>query len=210
MAAYVTFDANDIDDAIAELDARYLAGEAAVYSHSWSVAVQTYAASNMQQLRVTPDCVSIDHRHARAFAPGELSAYMHETWKLAPNVWGYVDAVHRLSDVGTVVSHVVSGWSREGFEAEWREVILVTIEGDLVNRCELFDEADLDAAIARFEQLSPRHSGYKTGQRSSSSMSGRTSRLATGTPWPKRWPTTTSASIIDGSSVPSLNTVEAT
>ncbi|GFG95343.1 hypothetical protein MTIM_12220 [Mycobacterium timonense] len=156
MAAYVTFDANDIDDAIAELDARYLAGEAAVYSHSWSVAVQTYAASNMQQLRVTPDCVSIDHRHARAFAPGELSAYMHETWKLAPNVWGYVDAVHRLSDVGTVVSHVVSGWSREGFEAEWREVILVTIEGDLVNRCELFDEADLDAAIARFEQLSPR------------------------------------------------------
>lgn len=158
MAAYVTFDANDIDDAIAELDARYLAGEAAVYSHAWSVVVQTYAASNMQQLRMTPDCVSIDHRHARAFAPGELSAYMHATWKLARNVWGYVDAVHRLSDVGTVVSHVVSGWSREGFEAEWREVILVTIEGDLVNRCELFDEADLDAAIARFEQLSPRPS----------------------------------------------------
>ncbi|ASW90010.1 regulator [Mycobacterium marseillense] len=158
MAAYVTFDANDIDDAIAELDARYIAGEAAAYSHSWSVAMQTYAASNMQQLRVTPDCVSIDHRHARAFAPGELSAYMHETWKLAPNVWGYVDAVHRLSDVGTVVSHVVSGSSREGFEAEWREVILVTIEGDLVNRCELFDEPDLDAAIARFEQLSPRPS----------------------------------------------------
>lgn len=156
LATHVAFDPDDFDAAIAELDARYLAGEAAVYSHSWSVAMQTYAASNMQQLRVTPDCVSIDHRHARAFAPGELSAYMHETWKLAPNVWGYVDAVHRLSDVGTVVSHVVSGWSREGFEAEWREVILVTIEGDLVNRCELFDEADLDAAIARFEQLSPR------------------------------------------------------
>lgn len=158
MAAYVTFDADDIDDAIAELDARYIAGEAAVYSHAWSVVVQTYAASNMQQLRMTPDCVNVDHRHTRAFAPGELSAYMHATWKLAPNVWGYVQAVHRLSNVGAVVSHVVSGWSREGFEAEWREVILATIEGDLVNRCELFDEADLDAAIARFEQLSPRPS----------------------------------------------------
>jgi hypothetical protein len=27
-------------------------------------------------------------------------------------------------------------------------------EGDLLSRCELFDEADLDAALARFDQLS--------------------------------------------------------
>ena len=31
---------------------------------------------------------------------------------------------------------------------------LVTVEGDLINRCELFDEADLDAALARFDELS--------------------------------------------------------
>ena len=29
----------------------------------------------------------------------------------------------------------------------------MTVDGDLINRCELFDEADLDAAIARFDQL---------------------------------------------------------
>ena len=29
-----------------------------------------------------------------------------------------------------------------------------TVEGDMVNRCEVFDEADLDTAIARFDQLS--------------------------------------------------------
>ena len=46
------------------------------------------------------------------------------------------------------------GTSQEGFDAEWREVLLFTFEGDLINRCELFDEADLDAALARFEQLS--------------------------------------------------------
>ena len=28
-----------------------------------------------------------------------------------------------------------------------------TVDGDLLNRCELFDEADLDAALARFEEL---------------------------------------------------------
>ena len=30
----------------------------------------------------------------------------------------------------------------------------MTVEGDLVNRCEVFDEADLDAALARFDELS--------------------------------------------------------
>ncbi len=41
-----------------------------------------------------------------------------------------------------------------GFDAEWRGIDLLMVEGDMVSRCEVFDEADLDAAIARFEQLS--------------------------------------------------------
>ena len=32
---------------------------------------------------------------------------------------------------------------------------LFTVDGDLISRCELFDEADLDAALARFEELQP-------------------------------------------------------
>ncbi len=32
---------------------------------------------------------------------------------------------------------------------------MVTVDGDLFSRCEMFDEADLDAAIARFDELSP-------------------------------------------------------
>ncbi len=31
---------------------------------------------------------------------------------------------------------------------------LLTFEGDLISRCEIFDEADLDAALARFDELS--------------------------------------------------------
>ena len=31
---------------------------------------------------------------------------------------------------------------------------LLTFEGDAINRCEIFDEADLDAALARFDELS--------------------------------------------------------
>ena len=37
IAARVVFDLDDIDAAFEELDARYLAGEAAMYSDTWSV-----------------------------------------------------------------------------------------------------------------------------------------------------------------------------
>ena len=37
IAAVVVFDVDDIDAAFEELDARYLAGEAAAYAHTWSV-----------------------------------------------------------------------------------------------------------------------------------------------------------------------------
>ena len=37
IAARVAFDVDDIDAAFAELDARYLAGEAAAHAHTWSV-----------------------------------------------------------------------------------------------------------------------------------------------------------------------------
>ena len=66
----------------------------------------------------------------------------------------YIEAVHRLSDVGAVITLAVHGISKEGFDADWRIVEFLTIDGDVGNRCEIFDEADLDAALAKFEELS--------------------------------------------------------
>ncbi len=34
-------------------------------------------------------------------------------------------------------------------------MIDIFTKGDLISRCEMFDEADIDAAIARFDELSP-------------------------------------------------------
>ncbi len=47
-----------------------------------------------------------------------------------------------------------TGARSEGFDAEWRGVDILTVEGDMVSRSEVFDETDIDTAIARFEQLS--------------------------------------------------------
>src|SRR6202008_2739826 len=71
----------------------------------------------------------------------------------------------RLSALGAVVTHAVHGTSQEGFEAEWREIATATVEGDLINRSELFDEADIDAALARFDELNraaPQHENAAT------------------------------------------------
>jgi hypothetical protein len=148
------FDIDDVDAAIAELEARYLAGEAAIHADTWSLIAQAYTAVNRHELPpTTPDWVNIDHRRGRAFAPGDLEAYLHATWDLAPDVNVYVEGVHRLSNLGGVITHCAHGSSREGFDAEWREVILLAFEAGRVNHFEVFDEADLDAALARFDEL---------------------------------------------------------
>ena len=66
----------------------------------------------------------------------------------------YIETVHRLTDLGAVVTQASHGTSQEGFDAEWRDIGILTVEGDLISRCEIFDEADLDAALARFDELS--------------------------------------------------------
>ena len=179
-----SFDLDDFDAAIAELDARYLAGEAAAHAHAWSVIAGGFAAISRHELPpTTPDCVSIDHRRGTAFAPGELNAYIRAAWDLTADVKIYIEAVHRLNDLGAVC-HPCGAWvSHEGFDAEWREVNILTVEGDMVNRCEIFDEADLDAALAKFDELSPHDAAAgKRGKPSLTSAFRRTLRHATGPP----------------------------
>ena len=155
LAAHVVFDPDDIDAAIEELDARYLAGEAAEHSRTWSVIAKNYAGLNRQEVpAMTSDWVNVDHRRVTTIAPGELIANLRAAWDLTPQASFYIETVHRLTDLGAVVTDAMSGTSQEGFEAEWRFVDLMTFEGDLMNRSELFDEADLDAALARFDELS--------------------------------------------------------
>jgi hypothetical protein len=47
----------------------------------------------------------------------------------------------------------VHGSTAEGFDAEWREITVLKAVGDRMSRCELFDEEDFDAAIARFDEF---------------------------------------------------------
>ena len=111
----VAFELDDIDAAFEELDARYVAGEAATHAHTWSVIAQGLAAFNRRELPgFTPDSVNIDHRRARGFAPGDLTAYIGATWDVAPHVTAYAEVVHRLTDLGAVYTQQVRGTSARG------------------------------------------------------------------------------------------------
>ena len=179
--AWVAFDLDDFDAAIAELDARYLAGEAAAHAQTWSVITGGHAAVNRGELPpTTPDCVSIDHRRGTAFAPGELIAYFRAGWDVGQEIRTYVEIVHRLSDLGAVCTHAGHGISHDGFDAEWRGVDLLTIEGDLVNRCEVFEETDLEAALAHFDEL---HAQTRRLENAASRVAGRNQEHFTARNW---------------------------
>ena len=101
IAAGVFFDTNDLDAAIAELDARYLTGEAAPHAQTWSVIAGSYAGFDRRELSATtPDFEDIDHRRGAGFAPGDMIAYLQPLWADAPDTKIYIAAVHRLSNIG--------------------------------------------------------------------------------------------------------------
>jgi hypothetical protein len=152
MVALVTFDLDDFDAAFAELDARYLAGEAAAHGDTWSVITGSYAAFNRHEVPAA-DWVTVDHRQSTPFEPSNMTPSIRAIWDLTPDLSIHIEKVHRLNNFGAVITHEAHGTSREGFDAEWRAVDVLTVDGNVIIRCEVFDEADLDAAIVRFDEL---------------------------------------------------------
>ena len=68
---------------------------------------------------------------------------------------------------------------------------ICTVEGDLISGCEMFDETDLDAALAQFEELQPAiDAARKRGNPNGSSNFLPASGSATGMPWQNYSPTT--------------------
>jgi hypothetical protein len=116
----VTFDGDDIDAAIAALDARYLAGEASPYANTWTAVVGTYAALNRHEIPAAPNWINVDHRRGTTVATGDIATSIRATWDVAPHISRSIEAVHRLDNFGAVDTHTACGTSRDGFAAEWR------------------------------------------------------------------------------------------
>ena len=101
IVAEIAFDPDDIAAAIAELDARFLAGEAAAHAHTWSIITQATTDPNHedsprgQRMRLT----SIT-------AVGHLRAWRHDRvleaamGRSCSGIHIYIEDVHRLNEIG--------------------------------------------------------------------------------------------------------------
>ena len=110
-----------------------------------------------------------------------MTAYVRAFWTNGPKSGAYISRF-----IGSTTSERYSStFSRdrrqEGFDAEWRMIDLMTVEGDLISRAELFDESDLDVALARFDELLDQLRGWRTRQAKWPNSFGCTSRPTTGT-----------------------------
>ncbi|OBK97838.1 hypothetical protein A5645_04890 [Mycobacterium asiaticum] len=156
ITALAIFDIDDIGAALAELDARYLAGEAAAHAQTWLVIARAYANLNRREIPVVAtDCLEVDHRSLSMIGPHDLTSYLQATFEQLTDTTVYVEAVHQLTDIGAVITHIAKGTSRDGFDGEWRMLVVFTVNNGLIASCEMFDETDLDTALARLARLQP-------------------------------------------------------
>ncbi|HVE93454.1 MAG TPA: nuclear transport factor 2 family protein, partial [Acidimicrobiales bacterium] len=159
IALWVTFDLDQLDAAYAELEARYVADEAAPHTGAWQLVVDNNAALSRRKFApVTSDFEFVDHRRGGAsIGTGQVTAYMRATFEDTPDAQYRTTAVHALADHGAVVCVSVEGTSQHGFEAVWSLLNVIIVRDGRIARIEFFADDDLDAARARFEQLAPSH-----------------------------------------------------
>jgi hypothetical protein len=156
----VVFDPNDLDDAHAELDARYAAGEAAAHAlvtatmHAFRSAFGERDWDALAALFV-PDLVVNDHRRLgweTLRGPAAYVRALRSLVDLAPDVRLRLDHV-RTSDRGLFWVAAWQGGAEGGrFETPW----ITVSEHDAQGRVQRFDQYDLgqiDSAMARFAAI---------------------------------------------------------
>ena len=154
ISTQVIFDPDDVDAAFDELDARYLIGEAAPYAHTWQLIMEPFSAINRREPGPAAWNVEVtDHRRV-PFAPGDLEPAIKAILKLVPDVRYRVKAVHALDADGAVINLLVEGADTHGNELQWATLNVISFASGKP-RMEVYDEDDLDAALARFEELHP-------------------------------------------------------
>jgi hypothetical protein len=150
MACHVMFHPEDEDAAFAELEARYLAGEAAPFAATWQEIVDGIDAINRRDLSAAPDHAVVDHS-PQWLPAGTVSRNVGDLTELVPDLVVRATEIHRLDHHGAVMTVTCEGTSDQGSRVSWSNVVVGIAGADA--RTELFGDEQLEAALARFEEL---------------------------------------------------------
>ena len=155
MIRQISFDVDDLDAALAELDRLYLAGDGAAHADIWQPLAECgVALSNAELDRamslIHEDFVAVDHRLASW--PELDKAGLRERWAtMGPGRVLPVE-IFTLKAHGAVAR---SEWQPAGEGIAASSIGMVTFRDGQWARTETFELDDLDAALARFAELDP-------------------------------------------------------
>ena len=93
----------------------------------------------------------VDHRRI-PFAPGDYGRAIEDLRELVPDARYRATAVHVLDAYGTVFTLAFEGTDTRGNELQWTRTCSWGFDE---GRVEVYEDDDLDAALARFEELRP-------------------------------------------------------
>jgi ketosteroid isomerase-like protein len=159
--ASLIFDPEDRRQAFVEALARFAAGEAVTSGAQAVIGAfnAAYGAHDLAGMRrcLADDCVLRDHR-----AVGLLEGLSADAWiesvrvhaELAPDLDAEVFRIVAQSHFGRVDGNRIFGTATDGgpFESVFLRAVLT--DGARIRHYEIFDVADVDRALARFDELS--------------------------------------------------------
>jgi hypothetical protein len=152
----VVFSDEDVDDAISELDARFVAGEGAPYADVWRAITSLITAFNVHDETDVhvPDHI-VDHRLGGFGSGGGASAVVgvREMWALAPDARRTVNKIHAINAHGALCAVMRTGTTTDGVVTEALATSLYVVADGHVSRLEIFSPGDVDAALARFDEI---------------------------------------------------------
>ena len=157
----VIFDPDDINGAMAELTARWIASGQVAHPEVIETARRLNEAVNRDDWEafatLNADATFVDHRQLSTPDVQTIADYlpsMRMGASLIPTHRVEIADILAHSAAGLVIHLVLKGTSAEGFAAELPVVALILLDGERVTHVENFDPDQRDLALARFEELS--------------------------------------------------------
>jgi hypothetical protein len=155
------FDPDDINGAIGELTARWIASGEVAHPEIMEVVGRVGEATNQHDWAaftalISPSAAYVSHRQLSPPGVRTIADYMSSVRTMAelvPDYWVELAEVLAQSAIGVVNHVVLKGTSTDGVAIEIPLVVLLLIDGELVKRFEAFDADQRDVALARFEEL---------------------------------------------------------
>ncbi|MBA3765367.1 MAG: hypothetical protein H0X05_07645, partial [Actinobacteria bacterium] len=159
------FERNQLEEAFAELEARYGAGEGAGHP---SIALADRALGLWRagewgalRARFHDDAAVVDHRtvgwgsvDADAFV-ARSAAFSELTTKTAL----YATSLVRIHSTAVLATMWGTGTNPDGVDIERSFVMIMTFDGERISRLETFEVDDLDAAVRHFEDVTKQPDG---------------------------------------------------